>query len=213
MESLKVMIADDSYIYATGLRKFLEEELLLQFCGRAANGEEAIALAARVKPDVVIMDIQMPVLNGVDATRQILQKQPTLKVLALTMYTHEFSIVDMMEAGAAGYVDKLDSDQYLGEAIRTVQKGLTYFCPSTNTRLARLLVASKANLVLNPIRFTAEERQLIQLLCEERTIKEVAYLLKVSESTIERHLKKLQEKMGVKSSVGIIFHAARLGLI
>lgn len=213
MENFRVIIAEDNRIYAEGLRRTLEEELPVQFCGVAANGKEAVELVAAVKPDLVIMDVQMPVMNGIEATRQILEQQPGVKVLGLTMYSHEFLIVDMMEAGAMGYVDKLASEDYLAEAVRTVQKGLTYFCPTTNTRLARLLVASKAKLVLTPVDFTEEELRLIRLLCEEHTTKAIAAILKVSESTVDRMRRRLQEKMGAKTAGGVILHASRMGLI
>jgi len=207
------MVAEDNRIYSQGLSKALEEDPDVLFCGAAANGQEALQLAAAAIPDLVIMDVQMPVMDGIEATRLLLQRQPGVKVLALTMYSHEFLIVDMLEAGAMGYVDKLASEDYLPEAIRTLQKGLHYHCPTTSMRLSRLIAASKARLHLRVADLDEDEKMLIRLLAEEYTTREIAVRLPASESKVERMRKKLQEKLGVKTTAGIVLYGMREGLI
>jgi DNA-binding NarL/FixJ family response regulator len=206
-------MAEDNAAYRTEMERILGSLPHTEVCGSAPNGRVLVSLAMETKPDVVITDIQMPVLNGIEACRELKAILPGVRVLGITLYSDEFQIVEMMEAGASGYLDKLNVETYLPDALRMVQQGLHFFCPTTSTRMVKLLCASKAKLQLREAVFSEEELQLVRLICLEYTVKMIAHILKVAERTVERRKQRLQEKMGAKSDAGIVLYATKKGLL
>jgi two-component system response regulator NreC len=212
---IRILIADDHGIVRTGLRLLLDRMADMQVVGEAADGREAVRLAAELKPDVAIMDIGMPLLNGLEATAQILHVDPRIRVIFLSMYTDEGYIVRALDAGARGYLLKDNADEDLERAIRSVVTGRPFFSPV----IAQALLEDYVQLMRNRgvqdsyDLLTERERETFQLLAEGKSNKEAAAVLNLSPYTVETHRNNLMQKLGVHNTAEIVLYAVRKGII
>jgi DNA-binding NarL/FixJ family response regulator len=219
------LLVDDHAMIRAGLRKLLEAEQGLQVVGEASNGRAAVEMTRELQPDVVVMDIRMPDLNGVDATRQAIAARPDVKIIALSANSDERSTGEMLRAGARGYVVKDAAYDELVAAIRAVSSGQVYFSPAVADRLAADLRnggsaiggdadadAGTANAESVYNRLTSREREILQLIAEGKATKEVAAILHVSVKTAETHRRNIMEKLGIDSIAELTKYAIREGL-
>ena len=211
--SLRILLADDHRIMREGLRSLLEKQPGMEVIAEAENGRTTVQLSRELKPDVVVMDIAMPDLNGIEATRQILAESPDVKVTALSMLSDTKFVREMLSAGASGYLLKDSAFEELGKALRTVINNQTYLSP----KIASLVVkdylgniASKDSSA-SPV-LTNREREVLQLLAEGKNAKQIASSLYVSVKTIETHRKKIMDKLGMNSIAELTKYAIREGL-
>ncbi len=212
---IRIAIADDHEIFREGFKLLLRDQTEAQLVGEAENGRELLQLVETAKPDVVIADIKMPVMDGVDACRAIKKKFPDVQVIALSMFNEDSLIVDMLEAGAKGYLLKNTNKPELLTAVRTVYEGRTYYCSATSDKLTRMIAESKFNPYRNQpiVRFTPRELDIIKLMCQQFTSKEIASKLDLSIRTVESHREKIQEKTGSKNAIGIVIYAIKHELV
>ena len=212
-ENIKLAIADDHEIFRDGLKLMLEKAGCIDLVGEAANGMELIKLVKDKLPHVVITDIKMPGMDGVEATTHIRKHFPHIKVIALSMYDEQL-ILEMLEAGAMGYLLK-NSDKFeITDAVETVYEGNYYYCKHTSGRLAKLIAAQR-NQIDNKNKeaeFSDKEIEIIQLICREYTNKEIGEKLFLSTRTVEGYRTKILQKMEAKNIVGIVVEAIRLGI-
>jgi len=212
-ECINILVADDSVLFREGLCMLLQSEQLVKVVGEANNGLEAMELISRHKPDVVVTDIQMPEMDGIEFTKELRHIYPQVRVIGLTMFNEDALIVKMLEAGAKGYLQKNANKQKVIEAIRAVFYGGWYFCDSTTAKLSRLIASSQIEgFATEPPQFTENERKIIQLVCEQYSTKEIAMSIHLGERTVESYRHKIFEKMGVKNMAGMVIYAIRAGL-
>lgn len=209
--NIKVIIADDHEIYRDGLRMVLSKQPDFDLIGEAADGKELIELVNAKLPDIVISDVKMPNMDGVTATRHLAEHFPHIGIIALTMFDEEELIIDMLEAGAKGYLLK-NADKYeIVEAVKSVYNQQPYYCRHTSNKLAQMVAKSKFNphkLQFKPD-FNERELEIITSICNGLTSKEIAEKIFLSVRTIEGLRMKIMEKMDVKNTAGIIIYAIR----
>ena len=198
-----------------GLRNLLAKSPEIDVVGTAANGSEALDLLADTGADLVFMDIQMPVMNGIEATRRIREAFPDTKVLALTMIDETDTLTDMMEAGARGYLLKDAKKSELVEAALAVANGGLYFCTRANPKVLELLTRSRMPALprLQPDLFSEKELRIIELLCKEYSSKQIAPEVGLTEYTVEAYRKKIMVKMGVQNIAGLVVWAVKNGMV
>jgi two-component system, NarL family, response regulator NreC len=206
---LTVLLADDHPIVRHGLRMLLEREKL-EVVGEASDGLEAIDIAARLRPDVLVIDLAMPALGGIGAVREIARASPRTKSILLTMYTEEHHILEALRAGVRGCVSKTQAAEHLLEAIRAVQEGEVYLSPSVSGAIVQAYLA-KTDSPPDPL--TGRERQVLHLIAEGKTSKEIAGILGVTVKTVETHRGKLMEKLDIHGTAGLVRYAIRQGLL
>ena len=212
---MTILLADDHNVLRKGLRRILEEQPDLEVVAEASDGRQAVTLAHSLKPDVVVMDIAMPLMNGIEATRQILRRHPDLNVLILSMYSDENYVVQVLQAGARGYLLKDTAEEDLITAVRTVAKGQTFFSP----QIAKLLLGDgmqrlRTEGVTDSYELlTPREREVLQLIAEGKSNKEAATALFVSPTTIETHRARIMDKLDLHSTADIVLYAVRKGVI
>jgi two-component system, NarL family, response regulator NreC len=213
--NFRVLIADDHGIVRQGLRALLEKSPEISVVGEASDGREAVRLAAELRPNIVVMDIAMPLLNGVDATSQILGRDPDVKVIILSMHSDESYILRALSAGAKGYLLKDSAEGDILPAVETVAKGRPYFSPViASTLLDEYLQAMKKNQVRDSFDLlTDREKEVLQLLAEGKSNKEVAALLNLSPYTIESHRTSLMQKLNLHNTAEIVLYAVRKNII
>jgi len=214
MTALRILLADDHTVVRQGLRKVLEERPDWQVVAEAGNGRDAVRLAEQHKPDVAVVDVAMPLLNGIEATRQITRRVPQTKVLVLSMYSDEAYVTQMLKAGATGYLLKDSADVDLLQAVQAVSQGKSFFSPA----VARLMSDDYArqrgeNAVDRYESLSEREREIFQLVAEGKTNKEMAALLFISPSTVETHRARIMEKLDLHSAAEIVLYAVRRGVI
>ena len=211
--AIRIILADDHEITREGLRSLLDREKDFQVIAEAGDGRVTLDLANQLKPDVVVMDITMPKLNGIDATKAILLEHPYIKVVALSVHSDRLFVSEMLAAGASAYLLKESSFKELTRAIRAVMEGGTYLCP----RVVDTVVKDYADQVLKKDftalpTLTSRERQILQLLAEGNTTKEIAHLLSLSVKTVHTHRQRIMEKLGIDSVAGLVKFAIRHGM-
>jgi two-component system, NarL family, response regulator NreC len=213
--NFRVLIADDHGIVRQGLRALLEKSPEISVVGEASDGREAVRLAAELRPNIVVMDIAMPLLNGVDATSQILGRDPDIKVIILSMHSDESYILRALSAGAKGYLLKDSAEGDILPAVETVAKGRPYFSPViASTLLEEYLQAMKKNQVRDSFDLlTDREKEVLQLLAEGKSNKEVAAVLNLSPYTIESHRNSLMQKLNLHNTAEIVLYAVRKNII
>jgi two-component system response regulator NreC len=212
---IRVLLAEDHTIVRKGLRALLDDETDIEVVGEAEDGRETVRQVERVCPDVVLMDITMPLLNGVEATRQIKSQHPEVQVLGLTRHENEEYIYQLLRAGASGYVVKQAAPAELVEAIRAVFEGDTFLSPSINPSMVEEYIRqAKAMVKSGPDeRLTPREREVLQLVAEGRTNREIAQVLSISIKTVEHHRANLMSKLDLYSAAELTQYAIRTGVI
>jgi len=211
--SIRIIIADDHKIVRNGLRSLIEKELDIEVIAEADNGRNAIRIALELAPDVVIMDIAMPDLNGIEATRQIIAALPGTKVIALSMHADKRYVMEMLKAGASGYVLKDNAYEELASAIRTVLGNRTYLSP----QVAEIIIGDYVKLAqtANDSVFSllsAREREVLQLLAEGKSTARIAESLYISVKTVETYRQHIMEKLNIRSIAELTKYAIREGL-
>lgn len=211
--TIKILVADDHQLVREGLRSLLENEPDLEVAGEAETGRKAVQLVRSLKPDLIIMDVSMPDLNGIEATRHIISECPEAKVLALSMHSDRRFVADILKAGASGYLLKDCAFEELVSAIRAVVIGQTYMSPGITgpviqDYLRRLSDPDHSAASL----LTPREREVLQLLAEGQTTKQMAGRLNVSVKTVETHRRRLMEKLRIFSVAELTKYAIREGL-
>ena len=210
---MKIFLVDDHEIVRVAIRSMLEEETDMRVVGMASDGREAIKRIAELKPDVVIMDISMPGMNGVEATRQVVKLHPKIKVLVLSAYVDQKSVAEALNAGAACYMHKGDSFDKLVQAIRVISSGEIYLSPKIATLVVgdyRKQLAGKGS--SGGAGLSPREREVLQLIAEGHRTKDIADKLGVSVKTIETQRQQIMKKVGVDSIAALTKYAIREGL-
>ncbi len=211
--SVHVLLADDHKIVRDGLRTLLETQGSMSVVAEAENGLKTIQLAGELQPHVIIMDISMPGVNGIDATRKITSDLPGTKVIALSMHADRHIIIGMLEAGASGYLLKDCAFEELVTAIQTVLSDHTYLSPTIADILVRNYVRKPPGISeAAPSALTPREKELLQLLAEGKTAKQIATALGISIKTVETHRRNITQKLGTGSVADLIKYAIREGL-
>lgn len=219
MVTTKILIADDHPMFREGVRRILENEDSYKVVAEARDGQEAIKLIEQNPVDLVIMDINMPGLDGVEATRLLVKEQPSLKILALTMHREDRYIMKMLKAGALGYILKDDGKDKLLEAVETVLTGNSYFGHDVSETLLSSFMNKKV-LAENQapsepkVNLTERELEILKLItANELTSEEIANRLNISKRTVDTHRKNILVQLGAKNSVGLVKYAIKLGLL
>jgi len=208
---IQVLIVDDHAVVRSGFRALIEAGRGLAVVGEAGTGREAVRLAKKSRPDVVVMDVTMPGLNGVDATQQILQAVPRAAVLALSMHGGRRVVLDMLRAGATGYLVKSCAPEELIQAIRVVVSGKVYLSPEVAGLVtADYLAKADADADASPL--TAREREVLQLVAEGMSSKEIASALHVTVKTIESHRHRVMTKLDIRTVAELTKYAIREGI-
>lgn len=211
---MTIILVDNHRILSEGLRGLLSQEPDMQVIADAQDGREAIELVGRLRPDMVLMDVVMPELNGIEATRQIQKEYPSVRVLALSMHVDKRYVLGMLEAGAAGYLPKDSNFEEVVRAVRAVASGQVYLSP----RIANIVVqeygrkAAENKAQSAPGSLSSREREVLQLLAEGHSAREIAGRLHLSVKTIETHRRNIQAKLGIDNVADLVRYAIREGL-
>lgn len=215
MEKIRILLADDHTVMRSGLRLLLERQPNLVVVGEAADGRQTVELAGTQDPDVVVMDIAMPNLNGIEAARQIVAKNPRVAVAILSMHCDESYVIRSLKAGAKAYLLKDSAESDLIQAILAISRGKSFFSPAISKILMedymRQLEDKGAEDTYELL--TTREREILQLVAEGKTNKEVANLLNLSLYTVETHRTHILQKLGLHSVPELILYAVRKGII
>ena len=215
MGRVRILLADDHTVVRQGLRKLLEERPDWEVIAEAGDGREAVRLAEQQKPDVAILDVAMPLLNGIEATRQITKRVPSTRVLVLSMHAAEAYVTQILQAGATGYLLKDSADVDLLKAVGEAAQGRSFFSPA----IARVMLDDYVRQLADKgvtdryESLSEREREIFQLIAEAKTNKEIAALLNVSPSTVETHRAHIMEKLDLHSAAEIVLYAVRRGVI
>jgi len=216
MKRITVLLAEDHTIVREGFRKMLELEDDLEVAGEAQDGRQAVALAQKLHPAVVLMDIAMPLLNGLEATRQVLKAVPTTKVLILSAHSDDAYVKSAAASGAVGFLLKQTSAHDVCRAIREVQKGKTFFSSSVARRLDRLHAQPfnrNGQLQKKDVHLTSREMEVLQLIAEGKANKETAAELGIGLKTVEKHREHLMQKLDIHDTAGLTRYAIGTGII
>ncbi len=216
MKPITVLLADDHTIVREGLRALLEMEADIQVVGEAGDGRQAVRMAMKFQPDVIVMDIAMPLLNGLEATRQIRTSLPAAKVIILSAYSDDEYIEHVTLVGAAGYLIKQTSAHILSKAIRDVQQGNVFFSPSIAERLNDLHPDSPDRgraIKKRGITLTSRQVEVLQLIAEGKANKQIARELGISIKTVEKHRQLLMKKLNLHDTAGVTRYAIAAGII
>jgi DNA-binding NarL/FixJ family response regulator len=213
MSPLRILIADDHSVVRAGLRTLLESREEWQVCAEASDGRDAVEKATNLKPDVAVIDIGMPLLNGVEATLRIRAASPTTEVLILTMHESDDLVQQVIQAGARGYILKDDADRVLIAAVEAASQHKPYFSTRLATPVPPDSGASPSDIPKLTRRLTPREREILQLLAEGKSNKEVAGLLGISVNTAEAHRANIMLKLGVHSFAELVHYAVRNQII
>src|ERR1044071_1254600 len=215
MKRIRILIADDHGIVRKGLRLQLEQNNAFEVVGEATEGREAVRMAEEWMPDIVIMDIAMPNLNGIQATTQVIKKNPQIGVIILSMYSDETYLTRTLAAGAKGYLLKENADKDLDVAVRAVAQGKPFFSPAiANTLLEDYMrQLQQRGLQDSYDLLTEREKEILQLVAEGKSNKDVASILNLSQNTVETHRTRIMQKLGLHSTADIVLYAVRKGII
>ena len=213
---IRILLADDHALVRAGIRALVQRVSGLEVVGEAENGREALRLAKSLNPNVVLMDISMPELNGLDAIARILQYDPKIAVIVLSMHESREHVLRALQAGASGYVLKNAAVDELEKAIRAVACGQKYLTPAVSQQLIATVTAprSDASGSRNPAEsLTQRQREILQLIAEGRSSREIAALLTISVKTVETHRSLLMERLNLHDVAGLVRYAIRVGLV
>jgi DNA-binding NarL/FixJ family response regulator len=209
---IRIVLADDHEIFRDGFKTMIKKQPSVDLIGEAADGEQLIEVARRLKPDVVVTDIKMPKMDGLEATKILSAEFPNMGIIALSMIDEESQIIDMMEAGAKGYLLKNAHKKEIIEAIKAVNENHIYYCNGTSAKLSRMIAKSDKILFNKRVSkpdLSQKEIDVILLICQEKTNKEIADQLNLSIRTIEGYRDRIFEKIGARNSAGVVVYAIR----
>jgi DNA-binding NarL/FixJ family response regulator len=209
---VRVLVAEDHTLVRAGLCSLLQRIEGVEVVGEAGNGREAVHLASRLRPDVVLMDVAMPELNGIDATAQLMEACKDSRVVIVSMFANETYVREAVKAGAAGYLVKGADVDEMEQAIAAVVQGDSYFSPSAANHLAHIARHGSEAAKPDP-QLTPRQREILQLVAEGKTSKEIAQVLDLSVKTVEAHRGQIMARLGLRNLSDLIRHAIRLGLI
>lgn len=214
-DTLKILLVDDHTIVRQGLKALLEAHAGFIIAGEAENGREAVKKAQELSPDIVIMDIAMPVLNGLEATRQIKRALPDTKVLALTMYNDEEYVFQILKSGASGYLIKETAANELITAILSIKSGNPFFSPSISRKIMESYLNEDEDKKGkgDSDKLTNREKEVLQLIAEGYTNNEIANLMNISVKTVETHRAHVMSKLDIHDVAGLIKYAIKKGLV
>lgn len=217
MNTITILLAEDHTIVREGLRALLEAESDISIIGEAGDGRVSVRLARELNPSVIVMDIAMPLMNGIEATRQILQQQPEAKILILSAHCDDAYVEQVMALGAKGYLIKQTAAQTLAESIRRVHRGETCLSPVVSKRLHYHETKARANGELhatkNASQLSSREAEVLQLIAEGKANKETADVLRISIKTVEKHRQSLMDKLNIHDTAGLTRYAIAAGII
>ncbi len=215
MKPIRVLLADDHQVVRQALRALLQAQAGIEVVGEASNGIEVVSLAQRLQPDVVVMDVAMPLLNGIEACRQLARQAPSVQTVILSMYPSKQYVLQALHGGAAGYVLKQNSSAELLLAIEAASRGERFLSPSISKEIIDdYLRRAEDGVPLSAYeRLTAREREVLQLIAEGFGTREIAQLLDVGPRTIETHRANLMNKLDIHHVAGLARFAARVGLV
>ncbi len=213
--SIRVILADDQAMVRQGIRLLLEREEGIRVLAEAADGREAVRLARELQPDVAVLDLAMPLLNGLDAAREIRHHVPLTKTILLTVHAEDRRVMEALRVGINGYVLKTQPPGELAHAIQEVARGAIYLSPGVSRAVVDAYLAAEHAPAgrLPGERLTPRERQVLQLVAEGKTTKEIAAILGVSVKTSESHRTRVMHKLGIHTAAGLVRYAIREGLV
>ena len=211
--AVQVLIVDDHEIMREGMSALLRKYSQFEVVGQATDGRQALEMASQLKPDVIIMDVGMPNLNGVDATKKLISMYPDLKIMALSAHSDGSIVAKMIKAGASGYMLKESAFDELIEGLNTLLDGRTFLC----NKISKVVFSDYVGMVTNRQAkagdgLSSREREVLQLVAEGHTTKEIAEVLKLSTKTIDSHREHIMEKLGIRNIAGLTKYAIREGL-
>ena len=209
---IRVLLADDHALVRAGMRSLLNAMARVQVVGEAASGEEALELALRERPDVVLMDIAMKGMSGLDAAARIRERQREVRVVILSMHAGEEYVLKAMRAGAAGYLLKDAATGELELALRSVMRGESWFSPAVSRQVVEGYVQRMGGEAAADV-LTARQREVLALVAAGKSTKEIAFDLKLSVKTVETHRAQIMERLGIRDVAGLVRYALRTGLI
>ena len=214
MKKIRVLLAEDHTIVRQGIAALLGAESDMEVVGEASNGLEAIELAKKLSPEVILMDIGMRQLNGLEATREIKRQFPSMKILVLTMYENEEWIFQILKAGASGYLIKDSAMTDLTSALRAVYQGDSYLSPSISKMVIEEYIRKAESGEKKGVEdlLSGREREILQLIAEGNSVPQISSLLCISKKTVEAHKTHIMEKLNIHDKVGLIKYAIRSGL-
>lgn len=207
---IRIIFADDHEVLRDGFHVMMKKQVDIEVVGEAKNGEQLITITRKLQPDVIVTDIQMPGINGIDATREIIKEFPIMGIIAFSMYNEEGLIIDMLKAGAKGYILKNSPKEEIITAIKSVHKGEPYYCKETDLIISGIRSKNKA-ITKNNLgpQFSDKEIIIMKLICQEKLNQEMALILGLSKRTIEGYREKIMEKTDAKNTAGIVLYAIR----
>jgi two-component system response regulator NreC len=213
MMKMRILLVDDHEIMREGMIALLRKRLDVEVVGEASDGRMAVNMVRKLKPDVVIMDVGMPNLNGIEATSQMVAENPAIKVMALSTHSDGTIVAKMIKAGASGYMLKESAFAELMDGIIAMMNGKTYLC----SKIQRVVFADYVNMITNPNwsmsdTLTSREREVLQLVAEGHTTKEIAKILHLSPKTVDSHREHIMEKLSIRNVAGLTKYAIREGL-
>lgn len=215
MGALRILVADDHEVVRRGLCSLLESQPGWQICGEASDGRDLLKKASELKPDIIVLDVSMPNLNGLEATRQILKTNPKAKILVLTLHDSDRLIHEVLTAGASGFVLKSDAARDLVAAVESLRQNKTYFTSKVASMVLNGFLKGGPGALINgnvsPL--TSREREIVQLLSEGKSAKEVAVALNISVKTAETHRSNIMRKLGLHSISELVLYAVRNNIV
>lgn len=211
-KAVRVLIVDDQTLFRTGLAHLLDEDPRVEVVGQAIDGREAVKQAAKIKPDVILMDLKMPNVDGIEATRQIIEADPGIKVVVLTTFETDSQVIQALKAGASGYVLKDSSAQAIVSSLVAVMSGERVMAGAVANRVLEMLTGTTT-----PKEFydglTSREIEILKLLANGMANKQIAYRLKISEKTVRNHVSNTYEKLGIYDRSQAVLYAVKKGLV
>lgn len=212
-KKMRIMLADDHQLVRAGFRALLKQMPAVDVVAEATDGREALELFKKHRPDVLLIDIAMPRLNGLEAIARITKESPNAMVIVLSMYTNQEYVIQAMQAGARGYLLKEDAVSELKAAIKAVVDGQLYFSPRISEQLTHRDL-EEAGVRCDPLaKLTSRQREILQLIAEGNNTKEIAFLLKVSVKTVETHRTQVMQRLGINDIPALVRQAMRSGLV
>lgn len=210
---MRLLLVDDHNLVRAGLRTLLEQMAGVEVVGETEDGREAVRLARKLQPDVVLMDIAMPGLNGIDAAMQIRQRQPEVVILILSMYSDDIYVDRALRSGAAGYLLKDSATEELSLALNAIRAGETYLSPRISRKVLDSYLGRRSGGDVEDAPLTVRQREVLQLISEGKTTRQIAGILKLSIKTVETHRANIMHRLGISDVAGLVRYAIRIGLV